>query len=292
MQLIDFISGHHDAIAGEWESFARTLLPGAEGMSGAGLRDHARAILTAIARDMESRQSPDQEEAKSKGEKTAGHLGALGELHAVLRIESGFSLTQVVAEYRALRASVFRLWGTSHSDDPEGVLRFNEAIDEALSEAVTRYAEKMNQYRDEVTAIVSHDLLDPLNAILLDSAVLFESGGLDDRTTETVTRIQNSAKRMNRIVRDLLDLTRIRLGLGLPIVRKPTDAGPICTMVITEFEATPGSWGGDGPWVGAVHRESGGGGPRGAGRSHVHGSRRHHVHPAATASASYPPETQ
>ena len=62
--------------------------------------------------------------------------------------------------------------------------------------------------------------------------------GLDDRSARIAGRIERSAKRMIRIVGDLLDLTRTRLGSQLTIVRGPTDAGPICEMVISELEGS------------------------------------------------------
>jgi len=242
MELAEFIHKHHEAILKDWETFARTLRPAADGMSTAELRDHADEILTAIVRDMGLLESVAEKSSRSKGHATKGHKaagqpGALGQQHAILRIESGFTLTQVVAEYRALRASVFRLWVKTRPD-PEGVLRFNEAIDQALAEAVDRYTEKTNQYRDQLIGIVSHDLRNPLSGILLGSAMLSRSEELDDKNARLASRIQSSAKRMVRIVDDLLDLTRTRLGSEIPIVRSPTDAGPICEMVIAELEGS------------------------------------------------------
>ncbi len=248
MRLADFIRDHHEAILVEWETFARTLKPAAEGMSKAGLRDHADEILTAIVADMESLQSVAEKSTKSKGHKANRHdvrggggggaqPGALGQLHALLRIENGFTLSQVVAEYRALRASVFRLWGHTHPD-AAGVSRFNEAIDEALAEAVDRYTEKTTQYRDQLIGIVSHDLRNPLGGILMGAAVLSGAEGLEDKHARIAGRIQNSARRMVRIVEDLLDLTRTRLGSAIPIVRAPTDVGPICQQVISELEGS------------------------------------------------------
>ncbi len=235
--LADFIGKNHEAIVSEWETFARTLLPAAGGMSKAGLRDHADDILTAIVADMTVPQSAAQKSAKSKGKarrnKAAGALGALGKLHAVLRIESGFTLQQVVAEYRSLRASVLQLWGKG--SDPRGIGRFNETIDEALAEAVDRYTEKTSHYRDQVVGIVSHDLRNPLGGILLGAALLTRGTGLDDKDARVASNIHNSAKRMVRIVDDLVDLTRTRLGSQLSIVRGPTDVGPICEMVIAEL---------------------------------------------------------
>jgi hypothetical protein len=244
MRLANFIRGHHEAILVAWEAFARTLKPAAEGMSKAGLRDHAGEILTAIVADMDSLQSAAEKGAKSKGHRSKGagpggkkDPGALGQLHAILRIESGFTLSQVVAEYRALRASVFRLWGKAHAD-AAGVSRFNEAIDEALTEAVDRYTEKTNRYRDQVIGIVSHDLRNPLSSILMGSSALGRAEGLDDKSSRIASAIQNSAKRMVRIVGDLLDLTRTRLGSGISLVRGPSDVGPICQMVISELEGS------------------------------------------------------
>jgi signal transduction histidine kinase len=241
MRLGDYIRDHHEIILKEWETFARTLRPAAEGMSKAGLRDHADQILTAIVSDMESLESAAEKATKSKGhahhEATEENLGALGQLHAILRIEAGFTLTQVVAEYRALRASILRLWAKPHPDT-DGVLRFNEAIDAALAEAVDRFTTRTNEYRDQLIAIVSHDLRNPLGGILLGSAALTRTEGLDDKSARLATRIQNSAKRMVRIVDDLLDLTRGRLGSEIPISRRAMDAGPVCEMVIAELEGS------------------------------------------------------
>jgi signal transduction histidine kinase len=237
MRLADFIRKNHESILREWEAFAETLLPAAKGMSKEGLRDHADQILTATVRDMESLQTAHEEKEKSKGRKTDGHLGALGQLHAVLRIERGFTLSQIVAEYRALRATVFRLW-KNPGDDGGEVLRFNEAIDEALAEAVDRYTLKTDQYRDQLIGIVSHDLRNPLSGILLGAGVLSRADGLDDHNARIASRIQNSAKRMVRIVGDLVDLTLSRLGATIPITTRAMDAGPVCELVIAELEGS------------------------------------------------------
>ena len=55
--LADFIDSNRETIIGEWEAFARTLGPAADGMQSSALRDHADEILTAIALDMRERQS-------------------------------------------------------------------------------------------------------------------------------------------------------------------------------------------------------------------------------------------
>ncbi len=235
MDLAEFIDAERVTIVAEWETFARSLMPAGGAMSRLALRDHADEILSAIIRDMKSRQTAAEQAEKSKGRGEAQNLGEMGRLHAALRIEVGFKLGQMVAEYRALRASVLRLWQKSGSD-PGGVTRFNEAIDEALTEAVGRFMVTTEHYRDQSLGILGHDLRNPLSAIIMGSALLVATEGLDDKSVRVASRILNSANRMNRMIADLLDLTRTRFGELIPVVRLPMDLGPLCRQVVAEFE--------------------------------------------------------
>jgi hypothetical protein len=72
VRLADFIRDNHEVILKEWETFARTLKPAAEGLGKVGLRDHADEILTAIVADMNALESASEKSAKSKGHATHG----------------------------------------------------------------------------------------------------------------------------------------------------------------------------------------------------------------------------
>jgi hypothetical protein len=149
MRLADFILANVEPILAEWETFARGIWPGAAA-DPATLRDHAEDILRATARDMKSAQTAARQSDKSQGEDRGGEGSARLEeasaVHAVVRVASGFDLLLVVAEYRALRASVIRLWQESGREpdrhDLADLTRFNESIDQSLAKApaVTRTA--------------------------------------------------------------------------------------------------------------------------------------------------------
>lgn len=235
MNLADFIDAERVTIVAEWETFARSLLPAAGDMTALALRDHVDEILSAVVSDMTTHQSRREQAEKSKGRGYAQHLEEVGQLHAGLRIESGFGLAQMVAEYRALRASVLRLW-EKQGTDPAGVTRFNEAIDEALTEAVNRFTETTEHYRDQTLGILGHDLRNPLFAIITGSSLLVTSEKLDDRELGIAARMLRSAERMNRMIGDLLDLTRTRFGDLIPVVPVPTDLVPLCRQVVAELE--------------------------------------------------------
>jgi hypothetical protein len=108
MRLAEFIPGAMDDTLAEWEAFAGTLLPGSVGMTPLALRDHAQQILEAVAADLSSPQTRTQPSERSRGRAPtlAGAPETAAQTHAVLRARSGFDINQLVAEYRALRASV------------------------------------------------------------------------------------------------------------------------------------------------------------------------------------------
>ena len=96
--------------------------------------------------------------------------------HAVLRANSGFDINQLAAEYRALRASVLRLWTDAfpHAEGTrlEDVIRFNEAIDQALGESIAFFSRRVERSRNLLLGMLGHDMRSPLQTIVMTSSYL------------------------------------------------------------------------------------------------------------------------
>jgi signal transduction histidine kinase len=242
MRLAEFMAINREAIIAEWEAFARSCTPASTSMDVRSLADHANAMLTVIASDLESPQGVRAQKEKSLGRSTSaeGKTTAAGE-HGAARAESGFTIEQMVAEFRALRASVIRLWTRQerelrdeHLDD---LMRFNEAIDQAVAESVVRYTQDLDQSKEIFLAILGHDLRSPLGAVMMSAEFMLETGDLSEPHLSLTKRILNSAKRMEQLVGDLLDFTRSRLGGGIPIVRAPMSVERAVHDVVDEILA-------------------------------------------------------
>ena len=233
-----FIQRNHREIIGEFSAFARTLMPPNSTMSDQELRDHCEELLIAIAEDLATEQTPFEQSQKSRGHGSANIMGVSGRLHADGRLRHGFTLVQVLAEFRALRASVLRFYELSGEADLAGVRRFNESIDEALTESMTRYSAQTNLYRDQFVGILSHDLRSPLGAITAGAGLLAQAAADDARQARVAARILNSAQRMERMIADLLDLTRTRLGGAIPLTAVHTDLQSVCEEVVLEVQAS------------------------------------------------------
>jgi len=244
MRLGDFILANVEPILADWEEFARGLAPGGA-MGVIALRNHAEDILRATARDMVSSQTIQQQADKSKGHGGGGtesaRLDGASREHAMARLGSGFNLIEVVSEYRALRASVLRLWGEcargADERDLQDLTRFNESIDQSLAEAVRSYTNRVDESRELFLATLGHDLRNPLNAIVVSSALLARSGQLDEENTQVALQMSNFANVMTRMIHDLLDFTRSRLGGGMPVSPTPLDLQSLCRDVLDEFRA-------------------------------------------------------
>ncbi|MCX4220808.1 HAMP domain-containing histidine kinase [Pseudomonas sp. MCal1] len=240
MRLSEFIRQHADHIVEEWEQFARTISPAADTMDQAALRDHAKAILLAAARDMDTTQTAREQIAKAKGEgpEKTPSLDEAGASHGELRHAVGFDLVQMTSEFRHLRACVIRLWANSLETPDmayfQDMIRFNEAIDEALAESTAAYAEQVNRSRDIFLAILGHDLRAPLQAVSMSTELLMRKTALEGDALSCALSIKQGARHMAAMVSDLLELVRSRLGKSLPIEPAPMDLADAARAAIAE----------------------------------------------------------
>lgn len=240
MRLPDFIRQHVDRIVDEWEQFASTITPAAEHMDKVALRDHAKVILLAAARDMTTAQTSSEQMAKAKGEgpEKTPSLDEAGASHGELRHTVGFDLVQMTSEFRHLRACVIRLWVDSLASPDiayfQDMIRFNEAIDEALAESTAAYAEQVNRSRDIFLAILGHDLRAPLQAVSMSTELLLRKAKLEGDALTCAVNIKHGARHMAAMVGDLLELVRSRLGKSLPIERAPMDLADAAHAAIAE----------------------------------------------------------
>src|SRR5687768_6942178 len=222
MRLAQFITENLEQILVEWEAFASSLLAPGQTMTSLALRDHARQILQAVAQDIETNQTDLEQAYKSQGFvpiAEATHTAAM--THGALRHLAGFDLRQLAAEFRALRASVLRLWlkrGTQDATAFYQMTRFNESIDQALAESIANYSDEVARSRDTFLAILGHDLRSPLSAVANSGLYLASPGLLPaGAPLEAARRVIRGAARMGAMIKDLLEYTRARLGRSIPI---------------------------------------------------------------------------
>ena len=243
MRLGAFILRNMEAILATWEDFAakewQGALPGKEQ-----LRDDAEAMLRALVEDMATPQNHDDQKLKSEGSRTGSPsgLGNAATGHALARVHDGFSVVQLVAEFRALRASVSRLWWASlpapHPEQIEDMGRFNEAIDELVAGSVSAFAARVERSRQLFLGILAHDLRQPLSSIRMFTEFLAESDRFPDAFKPILSSMGTCCNSTLRMVGDLLDFTSTELGSAMPVQLAPANLEKVCREVVAEIQIT------------------------------------------------------
>ncbi len=238
MRLSKFIRDNIEVILQEWENFALTLNP----LRSSGklkLRDHAQQMLYVICTDLDTHQGETEGIDKSRGLAPSVGGDTAAEIHAVDRMHSGFAIEELLAEYRAMRASVLRLWqaqaGADDTLELEDMLRFNEAVDQSLTESVARFSSLVRDSQNVFIAILGHDVRNPLGAISMGAQILMYDEALPANHQKVAMRILDSTNRVNELVGDLLDFSTSHLGGGIPVTRAEYDLGLQCELVVGEM---------------------------------------------------------
>ncbi|WOD36999.1 HAMP domain-containing sensor histidine kinase (plasmid) [Nodosilinea sp. E11] len=208
------------------------------------LRDDAEGMLRGTALDMQTGQSLAQQSSKSKGHGGAGSeesdpLDHASVLHGAARVGSGFDIMEVVSEYRALRASVLRLWRLScpqiDINDLDDITRFNESIDQSLTAAVGSYTDRVDQSRRMFLAILSHDLRNPLNCISMATQLVLRTANQDSGSAKTLSIIEKNTEVVTRLMDDLIDFASTGIGSAMPLTRDAVDLEKLCRNVFEGF---------------------------------------------------------
>ena len=244
-ELADFIEQYDEAITENAIAFARSVIVDTA-LNETQLRDHFPQIVKAIVADLRTPQTRVEEVAKSEGRAVAAaeQTPSAAGRHAVHRALSGYSISNLVSEYRALRASVLRmrLDATDRGAAAAGdITRFNEAIDEAIAESVSYYADEMERWRNIFLGVLGHDLRSPLSAMVMTSELIGRTAA-DAPTAAAAQRLIRNGEHMRALLDKLLVYNRAQLGGGFHLEKSQVDLTHACREEVELLRASmPGT---------------------------------------------------
>ncbi|MBX7115503.1 MAG: response regulator [Myxococcaceae bacterium] len=119
--------------------------------------------------------------------------------------------------------------------DVDRVIAYYDDVTERV-QARTRLEQTL-RHNEIFAGILAHDLRNPLGAILAAAQILLgRQAKAGERVTRPLHRILSSGDRMNRMIEQLLDFTRIRVGGGFELSLQPSNLADICHHVVAELE--------------------------------------------------------
>jgi hypothetical protein len=217
-----------DEIGRSWETAVLARQPELRQVERAALLDHLPEFLIGLA-------------AWIDGDDATGRRGftALVEGHALQRLGHGIELETLSIEYQVLRSVILSnmLALKSTLEIRRQLIRLNEGIDFATSEAIHRYAALRNEVRERFVAILGHDLRSPLGSIMLAANGIAMQACDHPKHASNAEVIERSAARMQRMIDDVLDFARAHLRGGIPATPVACDLGIIATDAVHEIRA-------------------------------------------------------
>ena len=238
MRLAELIESDLPAILVEWEDQARRMVGSGAKPSTKALINHGEQILRAIVRGMANAQSDVQRDAMAGGLDSTNDL-SFAAAHGAIRQLMGFSLVQLVGEFRALRASVLRRYESQASGSTATIVydisRFTEGVDQALAESSSSYAAKAAESRDTFLAILGHDLRSPLGSLLNCLHLLAQANVAPPSRNKIIEIGVRSGESMDEMIGQLIDFSRRSLGRGLDVHPRPGNIGGVCEGALEEI---------------------------------------------------------
>ncbi len=238
--LACLIENQRDVLLGKWRALLKQL-PSARQLDIPTLNDHVPGLLTELATAL--RCNRDWTIASS-------HAGGTPPAHGLQRLEDGFEIGEVVAEYNILRGCIHDL-AYANGIDLQG-LPFhimNRVLDAAIGSAVQTYATQqainVQQKRQEYLAFIAHDLRTPLNAIGLAARVL--ELGTDDaarpqqasRMLCTLTRnVQHLSLLIDKVLEENIS---IETESGIRLERRLLDLWPLVEGLVHDLHPVAGT---------------------------------------------------
>ncbi len=159
--------------------------------------------------------------------------------HALEHHRAGRELTEALTEYEALRKMLLEIaLGGEQTDLASSLMSLATVLDRTICAACARYESEHAHVRERFMGMLVHDLRDPLTAVTM-SATLLADMTLGDKQAQLVGRITRGARRIEKMVDEVVDFTRSQLGEQFSLTPATFDMAEVCNEAILEARAMP-----------------------------------------------------
>jgi signal transduction histidine kinase len=234
-QLAALIRRERVGVLSRWRQQVRAL-PSAQHLDAPTLNDHVPQLIDELATALQARSDETIPEALSEASPPA---------HGLQRVQDGYDIEEVVAEYNILRGCIHDLAqanGLTLQGRPFHIL--NRVLDGAIGLAVKTFAAEragaVRSRREEYLAFVAHDLRTPLNAISLATSVLelaLPARSVSAAHAQMFRTLRRNVKHLDALVSKVLEENTGELSqLGIRLERRQFDLWPLVEALVHDLD--------------------------------------------------------
>ncbi len=184
----------------------------------------------------------------------------IGKMHGADRASNTtYTLSEVIFEYRILRQVLFHVLEADGPLTEESRDIVLDSIEQAVKDAVVEFIEVHGDIQQKFIDTLTHDLKTPISVARMNAQVVLRSSDLAQPATDSIKRILVSLNRLNAMIHDLLDGSRVRAGERLSLQYIECDLESLIREVVDEMTMVhgdrfvldsngefQGNWGADG----------------------------------------------
>ena len=239
-----------------WEERSLKEVASAGTVTSLALRDSLPLYLDHLSEAIASNRRLDFKSVIAHDEKAA----RIGKLHGADRADSkSYALTEVIFEYHILREVIFQVLETDGQVSAIQRDIIFDSIEQAVNDAAVEFSELHTDIQQQFVNTLSHDLKTPITSAKMNAQLISRNADAPLACVNSASRISGSMNRLEAMIHDLLDTSRLRAGekLSLQIVQCDLDA--MIREVVEEMsvvhgdrfnydskEVVEGNWGRDG----------------------------------------------
>jgi two-component system, OmpR family, phosphate regulon sensor histidine kinase PhoR len=240
IELAALVKRQRDATVSQWRQQVRGL-PSARQLDVPALNDHIPELLDDLVAALQASSEQTIPEALRDSGPPA---------HGLQRLQDGFDIEEVVAEYNILRGCIHDLAdgsGLNLQGKPFHIMNrvFDHAIGLALQTYATQRALETQRRREEYLAFVAHDLRTPLTAISLAGRILertLPERGRSAEAAQMLNALRRNAQHIERLVSKVLEEnTNLQTELGIKLELREIDLWPLVEALIHDLHPVAGT---------------------------------------------------
>jgi signal transduction histidine kinase len=197
------LMANRERVMSEWLSRVRQAIPPARNEHEPILVNTLPALLENLAEALAPNYP---RELATEGSTIASEHG--GERARLTRIAPA----DLIKEYQLLRDVLFDVLGAEVALGERDARILVKSMDQALSESMIAYFLVHEGLREQFTSMLTHDLRNPLSAIQASTDLILRAPDQIDKVPILAARISENVKRIDRMIQDLLDASRVQFG--------------------------------------------------------------------------------
>ena len=239
-----------------WEERCLREVVSAGTVSPLSLRDSLPLYLEHLSEALASNRKLDFKSVVAHDDKAA----RIGKRHGADRAgDKNYVLTEVIFEYHILREVIFQVLETNGQLTQIQRDIIFDSIEQAVNDAAVEFSEVHTDIQQTFVSTLTHDLKNPITSAKMNAQLILRNSDTPEPSSKSARSIVSSMNRLEAMIHDLLDASRLRAGEHLSLEFIQCDLHSVIREVVYEMsvmhgdrfildskEAVEGNWGSDG----------------------------------------------